>query len=128
VGDAVDRMNAEGFGALLVVDDGRLVGIFTERDVLRRIAGRRLDFSKITVGDYMTRDPESLTLDHKVAYALNKMVIGGFRHVPLVDREHRPVAMLSIRDIVEFIVDRFPQDVINLPPDPDHEARKADGG
>src|SRR5437773_1314417 len=102
VADAVNRMNAEGFGALLVADHGRLVGIFTERDVLRKIAGRKLDFAKITIGEYMTRDPEALSLDHKVAYALNKMVIGGYRHVPLVDGEHRPVAMLSVRDIVEF--------------------------
>ena len=128
VADAVNRMNQEGIGAVLVSEGGRLVGIFTERDVLRKIAGRGLDFTKLTVADYMTRDPEALSIDHKVAYALNKMVIGGYRHVPLVDAEHRPLAMLSVRDIVEFIVERFPQDVINLPPDPEHEVRKADGG
>jgi CBS domain-containing protein len=93
-----------------------------------KIAGRGLDFTKLQVADYMTRDPDALSIDHKVAYALNKMVIGGFRHVPLVDRDHRPIGMLSVRDIVEFIVEQFPQDVINLPPDPDHEMRKPYGG
>jgi CBS domain-containing protein len=63
-----------------------------------------------------------------LAYALNKMVIGGFRHVPIVDGERRPVAVISVKDVVEFIVDRFPAEVINLPPDPDHEMRARDGG
>jgi CBS domain-containing protein len=128
VADAVNLMNHEKIGAVLVTTDGKLAGIFTERDVLTKIAGRRLDFTQIFVKDYMTRDPESLTLDHKVAYALNKMVIGGFRHVPLVDSEGHAVGVLSVRDVVEMIVEQLPQDVINLPPDPEHEARARDGG
>jgi CBS domain-containing protein len=128
VAEAVGKMNGEGIGAVLIVDGDRLVGIFTERDVLRKIAGRGLDFTKIYVRDYMTPQPESLSLDHKLAYALNKMVVGGYRHVPLVDASGAPVAVISVRDIVEFIVERFPQEVINLPPDPDHEMRKAEGG
>jgi CBS domain-containing protein len=128
VAQAVDQMNQDKIGAVLVADSDRLVGIFTERDVLTKIAGRGLDFNKIFVRDYMTRDPEALTGEHKVAYALNKMVIGGYRHVPIVDQAGRPMGMLSVRDIVEFIVEQFPQDVINLPPDPAHEMRKPYGG
>jgi CBS domain-containing protein len=111
-----------------VVREGRLAGIFTERDVLTKIAGRGLDFTKISVGAYMTPDPEALSPEHKVAYALNKMVVGGYRHVPIIDGERRPVAVMSVRDVVEFIVERFPAEVINLPPDPDHEMRARDGG
>jgi CBS domain-containing protein len=128
VAEAVALMNKEKIGGLLVVRDGRLVGIFTERDVLTKIAGHGLDFSKIFVESYMTRDPEALSPDHKVAYALNKMVVGGFRHVPIVDGERRPVAMISVKDVVEFIVAQFPHEVINLPPDPDREMRERDGG
>lgn len=128
VATAVRIMNSEKIGALMVQKDDRLVGIFTERDVLFKIAGRGLDFTTIHVAEFMTKDPEALSHDHKVAYALNKMVIGGFRHVPIVDHEHRPMAMLSVRDIVEFIVEQFPEDVINLPPDPAHEMRKPYGG
>ena len=128
VAEAVALMNHEKIGAVLVTSGGKLCGIFTERDVLRKIAGRKLDFTQIFVKDYMTKDPESLTLDHKVAYALNKMVIGGFRHVPLVDANGHAVGILSVRDIVEMIVEQFPQDVINLPPDPEHEMRARDGG
>ncbi len=128
VAEAVALMNQQKIGGLLVVRDGRLCGIFTERDVLTKIAGHGLDFTKIAVGTYMTPDPEALSPDHKVAYALNKMVIGGYRHVPIVDGERRPVGVISVRDVVEFIVERFPNEVINLPPDPDHEMRARDGG
>ena len=129
VADAVARMNHEKIGAVLVESrDGKLTGIFTERDVLTKIAGRGLDFTTIHVGEFMTKDPEALTADHKVAYALNKMVIGGYRHVPIVDGEGHPKGMLSVRDVVEFIVEQFPAEVINLPPDPDHEMRARDGG
>jgi CBS domain-containing protein len=132
VAEAVDLMNRENIGAVLVVAgigaDVRLVGIFTERDVLTKIAGRGLDFTKIRVEAYMTRDPETLGVDAKVAYALNMMVVGGFRHVPLVDRDHRPVAMISVRDIVEYMVELFPKDILNLPIDPNHEAHNQFGG
>ena len=128
VSEAVAIMNREKIGGLLVVREGRLAGIFTERDVLTKIAGRGLDFTKIFVGHYMTPDPEALSPEHKVAYALNKMVVGGYRHVPIVDGERRPVAVISVRDVVEFIVERFPAEVINLPPDPDHEMRAREGG
>lgn len=128
VRQAVDLMNQEGFGAILVTEGERLVGIFTERDVLRKIAGHGLDFNQIFIGDYMTRDPETLGAGSKVAYALNMMVVGGFRHVPLVDKEHRPVGMISVRDIVEFIVELFPKDILNLPIDPEHETHNQFGG
>jgi CBS domain-containing protein len=128
VAEAVALMNREKIGALLVVVEGRLTGIFTERDVLFKIAGRGLDFRQIQVGAYMTPDPESLGPNDKLAYALNKMVVGGFRHVPIVDGERRPVAVVSVRDVVEFIVARFPAEIMNLPPDPAHEMRAREGG
>jgi CBS domain-containing protein len=121
-------MNREKFGALLVTRAGRLTGIFTERDVLNKIAGRGLDFSTIVVKTYMTPDPETLGLDDMIAYALNMMSVGGYRHVPLVDGDHRPVGMVSVRDVVEMIVENFPKDVLNLPPDPGHETRSEYGG
>ncbi len=132
VAEAVELMNHENIGAVLIVGgvgaEVRLAGIFTERDVLKKIAGRGLDFTKIRVESYMTRDPETLGVDAKLAYALNMMVVGGFRHVPLVDKDHRPVAMISVRDIVEYMVELFPKDVLNLPIDPEHETHNQFGG
>src|SRR5690349_8109364 len=73
VADAVNIMNREKIGAILVVHpaDGRLAGIFTERDVLSKIAGRGFDFTKVSLRDYMTPDPECRMMSDGVAWALN---------------------------------------------------------
>jgi CBS domain-containing protein len=63
-----------------------------------------------------------------VAWALNKMHLGGFRHVPIVDAGGKPVGVVSVKNIVDFIVELFPAAVLNLPPDPSKEARVLDGG
>ena len=78
----------------------------------------------------MTPDPEVLTPDAPIVYALNKMSVGGFRHVPLVDELQRPVGIVSVKDIIDYIVDFFPNDVLTVPPDPARaEAwRGRDGG
>jgi CBS domain-containing protein len=108
VAEAVALMNEEGIGAVCITESERIVGIFTERDVLTKVAGRQLDFDSIPVGDYMTRDPEVLKLDARAAYAVNMMVVGGFRHVPIVDEEDKLVGVISVRDIVEFLADLYP--------------------
>lgn len=116
---AVETLQREHIGCVLVVGaGGKLEGIFTERDLLTRVAGRALDWSKERVGDYMTRDPETLQRDHRIAWALNFMAVGGYRHVPLIDEAGLPVGVVSIKDIVALIVDLFPAQVLNLPPDP----------
>ena len=114
VRDAVRMMREHRIGCLLVVDGGRLAGIITERDLLLKLepgdGGR-------TVRELMTPDPEVLTLDDPIVYALNKMSVGGFRHVPLVDAARRPVGIVSVKDIIDYIVDFFAKDVLTVPPD-----------
>jgi CBS domain-containing protein len=127
VGDAIRLMLDRGIGAVLVVRDGRVVGIFTERDVMRRVVSAGMNPSR-PVADAMTPDPETLGLDDGIAYALNRMVVGGFRHVPILDDEGHPIAMLSQRDVVTFIVAQLPAHVVNLPPHPGLEAHSPDGG
>jgi CBS domain-containing protein len=63
----------------------------------------------------MTSDPETLLVRSPVASALNMMSVGGFRHIPVVDDEHRPVFVVRVRDVVEFIVEAFPREILNLP-------------
>ncbi len=113
---AVQQMNQHSAGCVLVEDNGRLVGIFTERDVLTRIAGAGIDIDRATVASVMTRDPESLSPDDRVSYALNKMSVGGYRHIPLVDDSGRPVGVVSMRNVVDYMVDLFRTEVLNLPP------------
>jgi CBS domain-containing protein len=113
---------------LLVGGDGTLAGIFTERDLLNKVAGRRLDWQKERVADYMTHAPETLRPDDRIAWALNLMHIGGYRHVPLTDEAGRPLGVVSVKDIVDFIVDLFPAAVLNLPPDPHRKPGSDDVG
>jgi len=78
----------------------------------------------------MTPDPEVLTPDDPIVYALNKMSVGGFRHVPLVDAARRPVGVVSVKDIVDYLADLFASDVLTVPPDPARAQawRGRDGG
>jgi CBS domain-containing protein len=117
--DVVENLQQHHIGCVLVSGpDGTLHGIFTERDLLNRVAGRHLDWSQCRVADYMTRDPETLRPADRIVWALNLMHMGGYRHVPLVDESNRPVGVVSVKDIVEYIIELFPGAVLNLPPDP----------
>jgi CBS domain-containing protein len=80
------------------------------------------------VAEVMTPDPESLGPDDGIAFALNRMVVGGFRHIFIKDDKGGPPALLSQRDVVAFIVARMPKRVLNLPPEPHLEARGPEGG
>lgn len=124
---AIDKMNQGHVGCVLVEEHGRLLGIFTERDVLAKVAAGSLDLDRTRVDAVMTPDPESLSPDDRVSYALNKMSLGGFRRIPLVDKHGCPVGVVSMRNVVDFIVDLFPSEVLNLPPHPDQEPRTREG-
>lgn len=118
VRDAAARMHREGLGCVLVSDGEHLLGVFTERDVLGRVVAEGRDGATTRVGDVMTPDPDCLTPDEGIAWALNRMVVGGFRHVPLLDPKNRPVGVVSMRHIVEYLVDAFPGPVLNIAPNP----------
>ena len=106
----VQRMRAERNGCALVVEEGRLVGIFTERDVLMQGSG------SAPVREVMTRDPESIRQDDTIATLFHKMVAGQYRHIPIVDGEGAPVGVVSQREAVRYLVGFFPTEVINKPP------------
>ena len=129
VRDAIREMNQRHVGCAMVVDQaGKLVGIFTERDLLTKVVGHDKDPRTTLIGDAMTRNPETLGLDDGLAFALNRMSVGGFRHIPLVDSNHKPVGLISVRDLIGFIVSLYPRSVLNLPPDPGLETSRMDGG
>jgi CBS domain-containing protein len=128
VRQAIVTMQQARIGCVLVVDQGRLVGIFTERDVLTKIAARDVDIDQVRVGELMTADPECLDLDNELAYALNQMSIGGYRHIPLLDDQGQPINVVSMRDIVNYLVAVFYRDVLNLPPSPPHGIPQAREG
>ena len=114
---AVEAMLGRRQAGVLVVDgSGKLIGIFTERDVLMRVVGRRLDPSRTPVGTVMTRNPEALKIRDRVAHALHCMSVAGYRTVPIVDDAGRPIGVITASDVIRWLGDLFPEAVLNLPP------------
>ena len=102
VGEAIRTMLGRNVGALLVVDDGgRLLGIFSERDLLTKAASDP-DYATRPVRVFMTADPETVRLTDPLAFVLHKMDGGGYRHLPVV-QDGRVVGMLSVRDMLRHI-------------------------
>ena len=100
----IRQMNRHNIGCVLVTDEeDRLTGIFTEWDVLNRVAGLVDDLAQQTITDYMTPDPLTLKSDLPIAQALNLMSIHGFRHLPLVDDSGQPTGIISFRDVVGYL-------------------------
>jgi CBS domain-containing protein len=127
VAEAVLAMNINHTGCVLVMRDGKLAGIFTERDVLTKVIGRD-DGRTLRVEHVMTKNPETLKLSDDLAFALHHMKVGGYRHIPLVE-DGKPVGLLSVRDVVHYLADLHPEEVLNLPSNPDSAIfRTVDGG
>ncbi len=107
VARAVQKMREQQADSILVVDDGALVGIFTERDFLNRVAGQRRDPQDTVVAEVMTRDPETLRPRDCISYVINRMAMRGFRNVPIVDEHGSPVAVLDIREVMNHLSQVF---------------------
>lgn len=103
VGQAIERMASANVGALLVVDDaGKLLGIFSERDLLKRIVGITDDYADLPIARFMSAKPESVATADTLNFVLQKMDAGGYRHVPVVE-DGKPVGIISARDMLRFV-------------------------
>ncbi len=107
--------------------DGRLAGIVTERDVLMKVLGSDVDTSGPVEG-IMTADPETLTADGSLREALVMMEQGHYRHIPLVEDDGSVVGILSQQDVLEYVAEAFPQEILNLPPRPHQKMEQEEGG
>lgn len=109
VAEVVRRMKGAGAGCVLVIDDGELAGIFTERDALRKIGSSGPEnyqaATAAQISELMKRKPETLHETDSVAAALNKMSIGGFRHVPVV-RSNGNYTVVSIEQLLNYIASK----------------------
>ena len=118
VAEVIEMMNAQSVGCALVVDNDALVGIFTERDVLRKVASKTMDTASVLVSEVMTREPDSLPASSSIAFALNRMSIEGYRHIPVLDLDGKPVGVVAMRDIINWMVELYPNRVHTVPPAP----------
>jgi len=126
VAAVIQRMRAARGEPALIVQDGRLVGIFTERDVLLRVLGQSVPGSA-PVDDYMKRAPQTLTADATLGEAAHLMDRGRFRHVPIIDAGGRPLLTLRQQDILAYIAEAFPAEILNLPPRPHQRLEEPEG-
>lgn len=101
--DAVEHMNDRRVGSLVVLDDHRIVGIFTERDVLVRVVSRGLDPRSTLVGTVMTGDPITVRSDATIANALETITVQRCRHLPVVDAAGLE-GLVSIGDLTSWMV------------------------
>jgi CBS domain-containing protein len=99
--EAAAAMTEHRVGSALVVDDERLIGIITERDVLRAVGSGSVGGK---VGDWMTSHPETVDTDESTQQAGVVMIHGGFRHLPVLE-EGRPVGIVSIRDLMRVVLE-----------------------
>jgi len=116
VREAIEVMRQQQLSCVLVVEHGQMVGVFTERDVVTKVAATPLNVDHVPLRDVMQPDPECLQLDDTLVYALHQMHRGAYRHVPVVDEQRRPTGLVSMQVIIDALVAAFPQELLNLPP------------
>jgi CBS domain-containing protein len=98
LGEAAERMAEDGVGSAVVLDSGRLIGILTERDLLRAVAGR-VHTSEARVREWMTVDPMTATEETSADEAMRTMLEQGFRHLPVIE-EGRTIGVVSLRELM----------------------------
>lgn len=107
VGEVLKLLVNNTIGCAVVVEDAKVVGIFTERDAILKIGARAPQLASAPVRDFMTPHPQTLSADDKIVFALQRMDLGGFRHVPLVDGAGTLVGIISVRDILQYFMQKI---------------------
>jgi CBS domain-containing protein len=90
-------------GCVLVYKNKKMVGILSNRDLLLRVAGKQKDLSTVKVEEVMTKNPDYVKPEDPLAYAVNKMSVGGYRHVPVLREDGTPVSILLIKDVLRHL-------------------------
>jgi CBS domain-containing protein len=118
LGETIATMQRQRNGCALVVVESSLMGIFTERDLIRKVAGCSQVGLDRPIRDFMTPEPAVLSPDNSLLEAVLLMNQGGYRHIPLVDSDDRVCDCLSVINIVDYLLECYPQEVFSLPPRP----------
>ena len=124
--DVLHRMRDQRHNCALVTRNGRLIGVFTERDVLRKVVDAPETWDQ-PVDRFMTPGPQTARPEDNLGRALDLMNAGHYRNMPVVDDEGRVLGDLTQSGVIKFLSDRFPQEVYNLSPEPEQVAKARDG-
>ena len=109
------KMKETSNNCVLTLFNEKLGGILTERDILLKVTGKGYDLQLTTIDEFITPNPEYVSPEDPIAYALNKMYVGGFRNVPVLNDELYPIGIISISNIISIIADHFHSEIIKLP-------------
>jgi CBS domain-containing protein len=124
--DALSAMRERGGEAILISNGRRLAGILTERDVLTRILGNEVDQDR-PVDEFMTTAPHTIAADATLVQAMQAMEQGHFRNLPLIDDQGNVVGLLRQQDLLGYVAEAFPQEILNLPPRPHQQIEEQEG-
>ena len=127
VRDTLAQMRAESKTVCLVTEDGGLAGIFTERDVLRKVVDSP-EVMDSPIDGLMTPDPISVGPDASAASDKQLMDQHGIRNLPVLDASGQIVGSMTHIAVIDWLAGRYPVEVLNRPPDPERFPRKAEGG
>ena len=128
IADAAREMVSKRIGSVIVTEGGKVAGIVTERDLLNQMVEHPFDPKETTLKDLMTADVHTLRADDTVALAIHRMSQWGHRRLPIVDQGKKPVGLVSVRDIVDYLAVLFPHKILNIPPDPTKIPETREGG
>jgi CBS domain-containing protein len=124
---AIERMKQdEGGCAIVCAEDGSVVGIFTERDLLTKIVGQNADLNA-PVSNWMSPVVATLTPEATIGDAVGIMNDKGYRNIPLV-KNGKLVGSISVFDVISYLAESYPETTMNLPPNPDQVMESTDGG
>ncbi len=127
VGDVINEFQRHTIGCILICNQHKLVGIMTERDVLMKIVARDVAYEE-PIEKFMTADPITFTPDRTIGDAIGLMDRNNFRNIPIVSAETGEcIAVFSGKDVIDYLVESFPEQVMNLPPRPHQEMKTPEG-
>ncbi len=124
--DVIGTMQQAERGCAVVTEHGKPIGVFTERDIVTRILGKNVSLDT-KIADVMTTQPKLVRDGCSLPEVIRVMHEGGFRHLPVVDAAGSLTGLISVRGIVEYMVEHFPAAVFNLPPDPNQKQVSREG-
>ncbi len=113
--EVISVLKKNKIGSVVVTDaTGKLSGIFTERDCVLKVLDSGMDLAATKISEVMTKNPVTESPETTIAYALNLMSHGGFRHIPIVDADGIAVGIVSVKDIVDYLVISLTEDLLGL--------------
>ena len=124
---ALIQQAGTGDSVFVTDDENRLIGVLTERDIFGRIVGEDVDLEQ-PVEAMITTKPQHLHLDETVRDAIALMQTGRYRNVPLLDDDDHLVGVVRPQDIIKYLAEAFPEELLNLPPRPHQKMEKPEGG